>query len=424
VDADAFRLADATGCSDDRGRSEDTMNRKRSPSQSAHAACIGFLFDFRIGFDRSLYKATVNYRRSNPPFRITPILQPVEDLLALYQEHTIHGKIDALAGRFTNARAVNALRQAGCPLVNWVPNTGLPPIPLVASDDRAIGEMVARYFLQKGHTNFAFVGQSGDWSDQRFQGFNQALQAAGRTCTYISMNLDQTNRKVQSAIQAQVQKSISALQSGTAVMTANDNLGAIFINCATKLDIHIPADLAIIGVDDDDMACEFNSPVPLSSVSQDYDQIIRQTGELMQRLLENRSTDIVTVRVPPLAIHQRLSSEITSLGDPRLNKAMAFILQNAHRDIGIDDIAHAAGISKQALRRKFQERLRLTPHAVLTLERVKSAQNQLVNGASDIGQLAQSCGFGSPQRFYINFRKLTGMSPAQYRRKLMPRTGT
>jgi LacI family transcriptional regulator len=396
------------------------MKRRPSPPPSAHSATVGFLFDFRIGFDRNLCMATVDYQRSSPPFRIVPILQPVEDLPALYQGRTVHGRIDALAGRLIDAKAVNALRHAGCPMVNWVPNASLPPIPLVASDDLSIGKMVARHFLDKGHTSFAFAGINAVWSDKRFQGFNQTLQVEGRTCTRISMDLDEPDNKKRRAVKAQITKAVSGLEPGTAVMAANDNLGAIFIDSAARLNIGVPADLVVIGVDDDEMSCEFNSPVPLSSVIQDYDEIIRQTGELVQRQLNGMSIGDATVLVPPLAIHHRLSSEFTSLGDQRLNRAMAFILSNAPRDIGIDDIAQAAGISKQALRRKFQDRLRLAPHEVLTRERVKLAQAQLVNGGADIGQLAQSCGFGSPQRFYINFRRLTGLSPSQYRRKLTP----
>lgn len=393
------------------------MNQKRQPRQTKSMKRVGFLFDFRIGFDRNLYKATVNYQRSSPPFQIVSIMKPVRDYAELFQGKTIYGLIDAMVGRFIDRPVLDALLEAGCPLISWFPDAAMTQIPMVASDDVAVGEMVARHYLQKGHQDFAFVGQNSAWSHQRFQGFRQALEAAGKSCTHFLLECDSPDDKYRSASLARLKKLIQQLLSGTAVMTANDSLGSIFISHAGQLGIEVPADLSVIGVDDDEMTCEFVSPVPLSSAIQDYDQIIRKTGDLMQRLLQGQPLEAEKVLVPPLRIHQRLSSEFTSLGDPHLNKAMTFILKHAHEDIGIDDIARAAGISKQALRRKFKDRLHLAPHMVVTRQRVTMAQNQLAEGVRDIEQIVESCGFGSTQRFYINFRQITGMSPREYKKK-------
>ncbi|MBQ6247925.1 MAG: substrate-binding domain-containing protein, partial [Kiritimatiellae bacterium] len=64
------------------------------------------------------------------------------------------------------------------------PDFPMQDVPWVGRDSHAIGEMAARYYLERGYTSFAFVGEPGGlyWSAERRRGFAETVAAAGFGC--------------------------------------------------------------------------------------------------------------------------------------------------------------------------------------------------------------------------------------------------
>ncbi|MGX9792324.1 GlxA family transcriptional regulator [Mycobacterium sp. MMS18-G62] len=98
-----------------------------------------------------------------------------------------------------------------------------------------------------------------------------------------------------------------------------------------------------------------------------------------------------------------------------LDDVLAWIEQQAHRELTLRDIADHAAMSVRTLNRRFQSETAQTPMQWLTGVRVRHAQQLLESTAYGVERIGREVGFSSPANFREQFRRLTGVAPVQYR---------
>jgi transcriptional regulator GlxA family with amidase domain len=98
-----------------------------------------------------------------------------------------------------------------------------------------------------------------------------------------------------------------------------------------------------------------------------------------------------------------------------LDDVLAWIEQEAHRDVTLHDIAVRAAVSVRTLNRRFQAETGQTPMQWLTGVRVRHAQQLLESTAYGVERVGREVGFTSPANFREQFRRLTGVAPMNYR---------
>jgi AraC-like DNA-binding protein len=100
-----------------------------------------------------------------------------------------------------------------------------------------------------------------------------------------------------------------------------------------------------------------------------------------------------------------------------IHRAISFIDSNADLDIGITDIAFAAGVSPRAIQLAFRRHLDCTPTDYLRRVRLDQAHRELVEAVPGSGvtvtEVAYHWGFSSPSRFAERYRAAFGRSPSQ-----------
>lgn len=97
-----------------------------------------------------------------------------------------------------------------------------------------------------------------------------------------------------------------------------------------------------------------------------------------------------------------------------VRRALAFIEENAHRPITVDDVAAAAFISTRGLQYAFRRAMDTTPADVLRQARLHGAHRELAAGTSDsIADLARRWGFSHPSRFAAKYRAAFGVLPSE-----------
>lgn len=94
-----------------------------------------------------------------------------------------------------------------------------------------------------------------------------------------------------------------------------------------------------------------------------------------------------------------------------LKKAIAYIRQNYHSNININQVAEHTGISERYLRKLFSQYLGLSPLDYLNQLRVNKAVELLRNTEMLIKEICFQCGFQSPQYFSRVFKQQIGISP-------------
>lgn len=106
---------------------------------------------------------------------------------------------------------------------------------------------------------------------------------------------------------------------------------------------------------------------------------------------------------------------VKSTQEHRIKQLLSFIHAHYSEQIGIDDIARSASISRTECFRCFQSIIKKSPIEYLTEYRLSMASMLLANSDRTLSDISASCGFNSPSYFGKLFREQCGMSPKKYR---------
>lgn len=105
-------------------------------------------------------------------------------------------------------------------------------------------------------------------------------------------------------------------------------------------------------------------------------------------------------------------------GLPRLQSEalMVFVEDFLSENIGLVDMAAVVGYSPDHFSRLFRQTFRISPHQYLLGRRVERAKGMLRDATQPIAAIALACGFSSQSHLNAVFKRLTGVTPAAYRR--------
>ncbi|OUS78118.1 hypothetical protein B1748_04980 [Paenibacillus sp. MY03] len=104
---------------------------------------------------------------------------------------------------------------------------------------------------------------------------------------------------------------------------------------------------------------------------------------------------------------------------PSVLQCLELIKTSHHLNIGIEDLARSAQVSRGHLTRLFREYLNTTPQHYLIEARLKSAARMLSSSTLSVEQIAQRCGFSNGNYFAKVFRKWNGINPSEFRENQM-----
>lgn len=101
---------------------------------------------------------------------------------------------------------------------------------------------------------------------------------------------------------------------------------------------------------------------------------------------------------------------------PSVNICLEKIRSNVHIPLNIDDLSHTVGISKSHLCKLFKEDCGMTINDYIRKLRIELAKEFLKNSPYSISKIQESVGYKSRTHFYYTFKRLTGMSPMEFRK--------
>lgn len=108
---------------------------------------------------------------------------------------------------------------------------------------------------------------------------------------------------------------------------------------------------------------------------------------------------------------------ITHFYPAPLQKALEFVNENFSSSLSVEMLAHVAGVSRATLFTLFRTHLEMPPHSWLLEKKMEKAKNLLAGELLPIKEVAGKCGFESIEVFYRCFRRICGVTPAQYRKR-------
>ena len=125
-----------------------------------------------------------------------------------------------------------------------------------------------------------------------------------------------------------------------------------------------------------------------------------------------------------LALH--LVRRYSSLGPPRpaptptisskrMRRVIEFLHANLADDLSLSQLAKVSGLGPSQFGRAFRAETGQPPHLYLVEIRVKAARHLLEHTTLPVTDVAFRCGFTQSSHFATMFRKVTGMTPREYR---------
>src|SRR3954451_17467297 len=88
--------------------------------------------------------------------------------------------------------------------------------------------------------------------------------------------------------------------------------------------------------------------------------------------------------------------------------------------LGVDELAHAAGLSRAHFSREFRRAFGESPHAYLLTRRLERAAALLRSTDHSVAEICFSVGLQSVGSFTTSFTRTYGMSPTAYRDTIPP----
>ncbi|MGK6312574.1 AraC family ligand binding domain-containing protein [Neorhizobium sp. DT-125] len=97
-----------------------------------------------------------------------------------------------------------------------------------------------------------------------------------------------------------------------------------------------------------------------------------------------------------------------------VRRARDYLIEHYATDVGLEELAAVAGLSRAHLIRAFRKEFHITPHSFLTDIRIRMARKRLREGGLP-AEIALECGFADQAHFTRHFKARTGLTPGQYR---------
>jgi LacI family transcriptional regulator len=331
-----------------------------------------------------------------------------------------HG--DGMIFRLLTPRFVKRLRRRGIPVVNLNDKWGHGfDLPWIRSDDQAIGRLAAEHLFERGFRHFAFCGfTSHDWSRKRREGFVAALEQGGGTFhdAYESPWESAHSLAVERE-QDKIGRWLQALPRPVGVLACNDLRGQHVLDACRQVNLAVPEEAAVVGVDNDALLCGLCHP-PLSSVIPNAEQIGVQAAVLLDRLMAGDNAAQQGVLIAPLRVVTRQSTDVLAIDNPRIAAAERCIRERACRGITVSDVLAQVSVSRIQLERQFRRYLGHSPQAEIRAVQVKRVKQLLAETELTLERIAELAGYRHSEYMSVVFKRLTGQTPAQYRRQAIP----
>lgn len=287
----------------------------------------------------------------------------------------------------------------------------------VRIDNSAIGRDAAKNFAAQGrYASFGFIPAEGqrEWSRLRGEGFEAELTRRDRpTVTFMSSPAGDTLTR-----RGKLAKWLRRMEKPAAILAADDAVAQEALLACKSAGLSVPGDVAVLGVDDEELICE-NATPRLSSIRPDFVLAGKEAAASLERMMggskaASRPSHTVIVRGEN-EIVRRATTVAESSAGPLVQKALAFIARNAKRGIGVKDVQAHLKVSRALMDLRFREVRGESVLSCITAVRLKELKRLLRETDDPIESITRRLGWTSPNYPKNLFRRHFGISMRDYR---------
>ncbi len=429
-----------------------------SATVSTQAKRVALMIETSKAFGRGVLQGIGRWQREHEPWRVYADERGFDEAVSAECMETAW---DGVITRLQQSQMPAAWRDGSVPVVSLRWEEAEVPSPGIHSDETAIAKMAADHLFDQGFAHLAFCGVATRWSRLREKAFAQHASELGADVHLFDRH-DASRPWNESAAAgygdrrplkpsaflavAQVEKDhglhfprassrtglrpddvpaiarwIEALPKPVGIMAAYDVRALEVLDAVRSLGLACPDDVAVIGVDNDEVLCNLATP-PLSSVAQNLECIGYEAARVLAALMEGRPAVNESVFVEPLGVAIRRSTDILAVGDPDVRRALRLIRTKACDGLTADDVANATDLSRRSLDRQFTRVLGRSIHDEIARMKLMTARRLLAETDLKLASVAARCRFAHAAQFCNVFKKVYGITPTEHRRHCRPWT--
>ncbi len=319
-------------------------------------------------------------------------------------------KADAVFGRWEGVDRALA-DSLGIPVILRTVDRDYPDFPMLSGNYMEIGRMAARFFLQQHYRHFAaFCYKDLIWSQERLAGFREVLEGKDVSLHTMDVEFGVPDEDA-------VKDWLRSLPPETGLFAVNDVLALKVAELCLETGIVIPDEIALLGVDNDEFLCNIASP-KISSVHLDFERQGYELGETIWRMHREKEMQPVRIKVHPVEIRERESTLRHNIQDPYIRRIVERMDESYASPLNIEDFIRDIPLSRRAIEMRFKKEM--APETLLSYLlglRIKLMCNLLETTDLPVNLAAERAGFDDTLNVGRTFRRYTGMSPMEWRRK-------
>ena len=297
-------------------------------------------------------------------------------------------------------------------------------VPSCTINNEAIAQVAADYFYEQGRfASYVYIDAINRsdwdwWSKLRHDSFKETLREHGYNGPIYHFNLldlppeDDGKRFL---------KNIKDIPRPIAVFACNDRIAREVITFCEIGSLHIPDDIAILGVDDETSICE-SAATTISSIKIEHHRLGRIAINLLCEMIEKGDYNVdKSIMCPPIRIVERDSTMRQAPKDKHVERALTYIRTTHISFLNVDNVVIASGASRSYLQNRFKKETGRTILSAIHNRLLEEVKRMLESSNKSISEIAGITGLVSYSSLCTLFKRKYGISMTEYRNKVAMR---
>jgi LacI family transcriptional regulator len=330
---------------------------------------------------------------------------------------------DGVIANFDHPTVARAVTQSRLPAVAFGSGYGWyrrgSRIPYFSTNQSQVASLAADHFLSRGFQHFGYCGyvrtETNGWSEDRQKIYLRHLSECGFPCHVYQAR----HKTIQhwASLQRSLAKWLVELPKPVGIMAANDDRAHHVLEACRQASLRVPHDVAVIGVNNDELLCNLTSPT-LTSIEQAAKRMGYEAAACLERLMRRRRLRKWRFVFDPHGIVIRQSTEVLAIEDASVARALKFIQEHASEGIKVPDVVSAAAISRSGLELRFSKLLGYTIRVAIRQVQLDRARRLISESKLPLKEIAINVGFRSVHHMTRLFTKAFHQPPARYRKTI------
>lgn len=380
---------------------------------------IGLLIERHWHYGRRLCEGIAAYSREYGDLALEfPDWTKLGNVKALRQ-------YDGFIARIWSPEMASQLKAANRPVIDVYSGKTTEDFVLVDQNARLISQLAVRHFIEHHFTQFAFCGYAFQrYSTLRRESFVHALELNHFRCSVFedeSFSADKFGQKIigkgdyDAGIRSKrLERWLKRLKKPVAIFCAHDLVALELVRACQKLGINVPHEVAVLGVDNDPLLCDFTNPT-ISSIDPNPFEIGYQAAHALVRWIDDPKHKPKDIKPAPAGLVERMSTQVFPFPEPWMTDALVYIRRNVARNINASEVISFLQLSHTTVEKAFRARLGVTVRQEIAKVRIDEAKRLLEKTTLPLAEVCSLSGFSSKAYFTAAFNEATGTTPLEWR---------